>query len=203
VLRAELASLDRNVGPTVIPYVQESILLHHRDTRVAIPRAHLTDVFGLPGAERERWSGLLPISRRLLEPAAGSRRPRLIENDAELLVALFNRIGFAQRREREVGSWRVIGPAEAEGDGWQDWPAEHRVTREPVRIRFSIPAPGSPRDDAERLRRLAWREYQLTSRLSHDGLLRPRDLVEDELGTGLVYPRDDSYLRREGVLSEV
>ena len=38
------------------------------------------------------------------------------------------------------------------------------------------------------MRRLAEREYALTSRLHHPGILAPKDIVEDELGSGLVFP---------------
>ena len=33
------------------------------------------------------------------------------------------------------------------------------------------------------------------SRLAHESLLRPIDLVENDLGVGLVYPRDERYQR--------
>ncbi len=54
--------------------------------------------------------------------AAGHQRTRL--------PRVVEAAGFALRREREVGSWRLAGLALDEADDWQDWPAEHRVTRE-------------------------------------------------------------------------
>ncbi|MBT8227707.1 MAG: hypothetical protein KJO75_19725, partial [Dactylosporangium sp.] len=62
-------------------------------------------------------------------------------------------------------------------------------------IRFFVSKPGA--SDAERrgTRQLAEREYQLTSRLHHDAVLCPRDLVDDDLGVGLVYQRDDRFRR--------
>ena len=200
VLKDALREIDPTVSTRVIPWVQECVFLHHPDTRVALPPAHLTDLYGIDGQERR--SGLPSIRDRLLEPATDRLAPRLMQNDGQLLVALFRRIGLAQRREQEVGSWRIIGPAEAEGDGWQDWPAEQRIARDPVRIRFTVTPPGTSREDAERSRELVEREYRLTSRLSHDGLLRPRDLVEHELGVGLVYERDDSFRRLDLWLSD-
>ena len=200
VLKAALREIDPTVSSQVIPYVQECVFLHHPDTQVALPPAQLTDLYGIDGQERR--SGLPSVRDRLLEPATSAHAPRLVQNDAQLLVGLFRRIGFAQRREQEVGSWRLVGPAEAEGEGWQDWPAEHRIARDPARIRFTVMAPGTAREEAEQNRRLVEREYELTSRLSHDGLLRPRDLVEHELGVGLVYPRDDSFRRLDLWLSD-
>jgi serine/threonine protein kinase len=200
VLAAELRKLDATVSPRVIPYVQESVFLHHVDSVCALPPADRTDLFGIEGQERR--SGLPSIRARLMEPATTAHAPRLLHDDAQLLVALFNRIGFAQRREQEVGSWRLAGPAEAEGEGWQDWPAEQRIARTPARIRFTVSRPGTPREEAERDRRLVEREYDLTSRLSHDGLLRPVDLVEHELGVGLVYLRDADSRRLDLWLSD-
>lgn len=40
------------------------------------------------------------------------------------------------------------------------------------------------------MRRLAEREYALTARLHHPGILAPKDIVEDEFGSGLVFPYD-------------
>jgi hypothetical protein len=194
VITDALEQLQPGLDRREIPYIQHSVFLHAKNCRCALPPSDATDVFGLDG--REQQSGLPSITQRVLEPPSpGGGAPGLIRHD-DLLVKLFERIGFAQRREHEVGSWRLIGAPLAEGDGWQDWPAEHRLARrDEARIRFFVSRPGA--SDAERrgTRQLAEREYDLTSRLHHDSVLRPRDLVEDDLGVGLVYPRDDSFRR--------
>ena len=70
-------------------------------------------------------------------------------------------------------------PALDEGDGWQDWPAYHRVTREEhARIRFLVSPPGTSVDDQRRRRRIGEHEFRAVQALNHDGILRPRDLVE-------------------------
>ena len=176
-----------------IPYIQHCVFLHAASCRSALPPPDATDLFGLDGNERQ--SGLPSIAHRLLEPPQpGAPRPGLIRQD-DLLAALFERIGFALRREHEVGSWRLVGAPLAEGYGWQDWPAEHRIARDEARIRFFVSKPGASEVERRGIRQLAAREYTLTSRLHHDSVLRPRDLVEDDLGTGLVYPRDESFRR--------
>ena len=185
--------LQPGVAQREIPYVKECVFLHAPEGRVALAPADTTDLFGPDGHDRR--SGLPGISERLLEPVGPHAAPRLVAED-DLLAALFERIGFAVRRERQVGSWRLVGAPEAEGEGWQDWPAEHRVARDDkVRIRFFVTPPGATEAQRGATRQLVEREYKLTSRLHHDGLLRPRDLVEDELGVGLVYPRDESARR--------
>ncbi len=105
-------------------------------------------------------------------------------------------IGIVPRRQREVGSWIIDEQPLAEGDGWQDWPAFHRVaTTDRARIRFLITPPGAPDEDRRRRQRLAEHEFAIMSQLAHDGLVAPRDLVNADLGTGLVYPLDDRYQR--------
>ena len=45
------------------------------------------------------------------------------------------------------------------------------------------------------MRQVAEHEYRVMSRLANDRLLPPRDLVDDELGVGLVFPRDERLQR--------
>jgi serine/threonine protein kinase len=182
-----------------VPFVQEAVFLHHPQTRCVLPPASRIDLFGLDGKEAE--SGLPGISERLLEPTAPQQ---LVGAEADdLIPKLMARIGLVQRRQREVGSWMIDDAPVAEGRDWQDWPASHRVAgRERVRIRFHVTRPGAPEDDRRRMRLLAEHEYRIMSRLTHDGLLRPRDIVHNELGVGLVYPDDQAYQRLDLWLAE-
>ena len=83
-----------------------------------------------------------------------------------------------------------------EGEGWQDWPAFHRVaTTERGRIRFLVTPPGDTATERARIRQVAEHEYRIMSRLANDRLLRPRDMVDSELGVSLVYPLDDQFQR--------
>ena len=103
------------------------------------------------------------------------------------------RIGLVQRRERQAGSWVIEDEAIDSGDGWQDWLAYHNVVKQDrARIRFAVTAPSASDQVRADTRKVAEHEYRLMSRLQHDGLLRPRDIVESELGVGLVYPYDGS-----------
>lgn len=192
IVRA-LDEMERGLGRHAAPFVQECIFLHAPGGVCELPPGQRTDLFGLDGAAK---SGLPSIAARLLEPPDPSRgTPRLIEKDL-LAVKLFEKIGFALRREREVGTWRLIGPAASDGDGWQDWPAEHRVARaDRVTIRFFVSPAGASQSDRAAEQRLVEREYDLTHRLKHEGLLAPRDVVDDELGAGLVFDRDTGARR--------
>lgn len=184
MVKSALRDLSPQRALREVPWVQECVFLHAQDFRCALPPTDRTDLFGLDGQEVS--TGLPSIAQRLLEPTDGQPRG-LIDND-ELLVHLFERIGFGVRREREAGSWRLLGP-KGDGEGWQDWDAEHRILQsDAARIRFFVTPAGASDDDRRRRAALVKREYEVTKRLNHDGLVRPRDLVDDDLGVGLVYP---------------
>lgn len=177
---------------TVVPYVQESVFLHHPGLRCLLPPASQIDLFGLNGYENQ--TGLPGISERLLEPPTPQQS--VSAGRDEIIARLMGRIGFVQRRQREAGSWVIDEDALGEGDGWQDWPAFHRVaTTERARIRFLVTPPGATATTRARVRQVAEHEYRIMSRLAGDRLLRPRDLVDSDLGVGLVYTFDDRFQR--------
>ncbi|WP_322753651.1 BREX system serine/threonine kinase PglW [Frankia sp. Cas3] len=178
----------------ILPFVQESVFLHHPSLRCALPEPSRRDLFGLN--ERMATSGLPGISERLLEPP-DVRHPIPTRRD-EIIARLLEITGivYTPRRQREVGSWIIDGAPVEEGDGWQDWPAFHRIAAtDRARIRVSLVPDGAQASRRADMRRLADAEYQILSRLSHDGLETPRDLVDDELGVGLVYRWDNRFRR--------
>ena len=176
----------------VVPYVQESVFLHHPDIRCLLAPASRIDLFGLDGSENS--TGLPGISERLLEPA--TLQHSVGANRDDIIAALMKRIGIVQRRQREAGSWVIDEEPLGEGEGWQDWPAFHRVaTTSRGRIRFLVSPPGATATYRARLRQVAEHEYRIMSRLASDRLLRPQDMVDNDLGVGLVYPLDDRFQR--------
>ena len=183
-LASVLKSAAKKLGldERAVPFVKPAVFLHAQTTRCLLSDADKNDLFGIDG--RELQSNLPSIADLLLEPA---RRGPVNEHD---FLRVVDAAGFALRREREVGSWRLAGPALDEDDDWQDWPAEHRVTRQLARIHFFTTPKGASPSQVAGVRRLAEREYSLTARLLHPGILAPKDIVEDELGSGLVFPYD-------------
>lgn len=177
---------------TVVPFVQEAVFLHHPGLRCLLPPASRIDLFGLDGSENQ--TGLPGISERLLESATPQQSVGANRN--EIIAALMARIGVVQRRQREAGSWVIDEEPLGEGDGWQDWPAFHRVaTTERARIRFLVSPPGASATARAKVRQVAEHEYRIMSRLANERLLRPRDMVDNDLGVGLVYPQDERYQR--------
>ena len=177
---------------SVVPFVQESVFLHHSGLRCLLPMASRTDLFGLD--DEDGRTGLPGISDRLLE--AATPHQSVPSRRDETIVSLMARIGVVQRRQREAGSWVIDEEPLGEGDGWQDWPAFHRVaTTDRARIRFLVTSPGAPATERAKVRRVAEHEFRIMSRLPNERLLRPRDMVENDLGVGLVYPVDDQFQR--------
>ncbi|RLQ04570.1 BREX system serine/threonine kinase PglW [Micromonospora sp. BL1] len=175
----------------VIPFVQEAVFLHHPDLRCALGPSSAINLYGLDGRRTE--SNLTEISELVLEPAG---RRAIGPNQEHILVKLLERIGLVQRREREAGSWVIEDQAIDSDEGWQDWLAYHRVVQQDrARIRFRVLPPTAGQQERASARRIAEHEFRIMSRLQHDGLLRPRDLVESELGIGLVYPYDQQWQR--------
>src|SRR5260370_4568853 len=155
-----------------VPFVQECVFLHHPGLRCLLPPASRIDLFGLDGGEHQ--TGLPGISERLLEP--GPNQHAIGRNRDEIITALIARIGVVQRRQREVGSWVIDEEPLGEGDGWQDWPAFHRVaTTDRARIRFLVTPPGATAPTRAAVRRAAGHEYRIMSQLASDTLLRPTD----------------------------
>ncbi|WP_228266166.1 NERD domain-containing protein [Microlunatus elymi] len=114
----------RNAPPAyqVIPWVQESVFLHHPQLVSELSESSAMGLYGIDGLENH--SHLPGISELLLEP--GDQRHPIRET---VLAELMSRIGLVQRRQREAGSWVITEQAIAEGDGWQEWKAFHARVR--------------------------------------------------------------------------
>jgi len=197
-LRDELTHWAQETGfrvqdpRTVVPFVQECVFLHHPGLRCLLPMVSRTDLFGLDGQEAS--TGLPGISDRLIE--AATPQQSVGPNRDDIITALMARIGAVQRRQREAGSWVIDEDPLSEGDGWQDWPAFHRVaTTDRAKIRFLVTEPGASTTERAKVRRVAEHEFRTMSRLPNERLLRPRDMVENDLGVGLVYPIDERFQR--------
>lgn len=198
-LKDELLRLAKETGAqlgdvrTVTPYVQEAVFLHHPHFKCLLPMASRQDLFGPDGAQNS--SLLTGITERLLEPAESDAKFSIGTNRSDIIASLMKGIGAVQRRQREAGSWIIDEEPLDEGLGWQDWPAFQKVTQDRARIRFFVNPPGTSQGEADLRRQLAEHEYKVVSRLTHDGVITPRDIVDTEMGVGLVYPRDEKYQR--------
>ena len=173
----------------VVPFVQESVFLHHPRLQCELRPGSELGLYGIDGLQAT--SNLPGISELLLEPAD----PRQTMHE-RVLVQLMARIGLVQRREREAGSWVIQDQPIDEGEGWQEWMASHRVShRQRGRIRFQVLPPGASESERRRTTTIADHEFRMMGRLNHEAILKPTDLVDAELGVGLVYPFEDDWQR--------
>ncbi|MEX5296113.1 BREX system serine/threonine kinase PglW [Kocuria sp. CPCC 205268] len=176
----------------IVPYVKAEVFLHHPHVRVDLSEESKQNLWGLDATENV--SGLRGISSLILEePHNGTPIGR---NQEEILAELIERVGV-QRRERQYGSW-TLHASEVLGQGpdWLDLAASHSAVQDrQARIRIHLTPEGASKEDVRRRRQLAEHEFRLMSRLSHDGLMRPVDLLETDMGVGLVYDYDKDYQR--------
>lgn len=187
---ADEKGVSRDEVRAIVPFVKESVFLHHTEFQCQLPEESRQDLFGLDGDDQR--SGLPGISELVFAPP---RRDTITENRELLLVELMNRIGLVARREREIGSWRIQENPIAEGPDWQDWAADHVHTGERARVRFAIVDPSASEAVRAEQARVVRHEFAMLQRLSHDGIIRPRDYVTGEMGDGIAYPDDDGSER--------
>ncbi|WP_430297721.1 BREX system serine/threonine kinase PglW [Sinomonas sp. B1-1] len=183
-----------NVPPAreVIPFIQESVFLHHPNLVCELSESSSINLFGLD--ETEKTSNLPGISDLLLEEPYANNA--IGGNKEQILAALMKRIGLVPRREREAGSWIIEEGALDQGNGWQDWRGYHKVAKDDlVRIRFLVTSPNAPQSEQNTQHKIAENEHRVLRQLNHDGILKTRDLVESDLGVGLVYDFSDTTQR--------
>lgn len=198
---AEGQGVDLSQERWAVPYVREAVFLHHPDLHSHLQGSAALGIFGLPGHERQM--NLPAITDRLFE---GPRNPRyeIGDNSAWALTEVMTRIGLGAKREPTAGSWSLIG-ALADGEDWQDWEASHQLVQDRrARIRFHFAPEGASEQARLAAMKVAENEFRVLQPLQHDGLLRPDEVVDSELGRGLVYPWDpkaerlDLWLARRG-----
>lgn len=141
----------------VVPFVQESVFLHHPDLRCALSSSSMINLYGLD--DHVSQSHLTGISELVLEPAG---RRAIGPNQEHILVKLLERIGLVQRREREAGSWVIEDQAIDSDEGWQDWLAYHRVVQQDrARIRFRVLPPTASQQERGSAPQIAEHEFRI------------------------------------------
>lgn len=171
----------------VIPFIQEAVFLHHPNLVVELPEQDRRDLYGLPDSEAR--SGLASIT----DLFTGTPRHGTPPNDA--VTAQIIALTGLRPHHREAGSFILDDHPLEDGPGWQDWLGTHKLLQSRRRIRFRTVPEGSSDEAHRRVRRIAEHEVRVMQHLSHDSVLRPEDLVDSDLGPGLVYPYDRAWQR--------
>jgi len=105
-------------------------------------------------------------------------------------------------KHRQVGDYR-LGKLLAEGEGFQDWEAQHvsiETVHRRVRI-YTVATASSPEARATRVRQ-ARREFEVLEGIDHPGILKVKDYKETDLGPALVFDHDPKAIRLDHLLRD-
>jgi hypothetical protein len=101
-----------------------------------------------------------------------------------------------------VGDYR-LGKLLAEGEGFQDWEAQHVSIETCTAACASTPWPraSSPEARANRVRQ-ARREFEVLEGIDHPGILKVKDYKDTELGPALIFDHDPKAVRLDHLLRD-
>lgn len=105
-------------------------------------------------------------------------------------------------KHRQVGDYK-LGKLLAEGEGFQDWEAQHvsiETVHRRVRI-YTVATASNPEARATRVRQ-ARREFEVLEGIDHPGILKVKDYKETELGPALVFDHDPKAVRLDHLLRD-
>ena len=105
-------------------------------------------------------------------------------------------------KHRQVGDYK-LGKLLAEGDGFQDWEAQH-VSIETVhrRVRIYTVATASSPEIRTARARSARREFEVLQGIDHPGILKAWEYKDAELGPALVFDHDPKAVRLDHLLRD-
>ena len=105
-------------------------------------------------------------------------------------------------KHRQVGDYK-LGKLLAEGEGFQDWEAQH-VSIETVhrRVRIYTVATASSPDIRAARARMARREFEVLQGIDHPGILKAWEYKDAELGPALVFDHDPKAVRLDHLLRD-
>jgi serine/threonine protein kinase len=183
------------------PWVEPVIFLSKVRPPLKIDAATRTHVFlrGRPGHETD--DGIVAALTGGLAGAFPSRTP-IDANAARAIARAIEQSGIRPSlREKRVGDYE-LGLMLAEGEGWQDFAAEHVSLKVQRRVRIYPYAIAASSDARARLGRLAAREFQILEGVEHPGILRVLDFRETDRGPALIFEHDPSARRLDHLLRD-
>jgi serine/threonine protein kinase len=193
-----------------LPFFHAAVFLSDPQVRLRLDERGRIGTYSRPTDDRSLRPGVPDLVTALVDVApqehaqlkAGRRVDRPM---AAVLAEAMKQAGIRpSNRLRTVGGFR-LGELLADGPGFQDFAGQHETVasrRRRVRIYAAPQNAGDPR--REQLRRAARREHELLEGLHHQGILRPQDYVEHDLGPALVldaepdWPTLDQWLADHG-----
>lgn len=200
-LSSVLKDLARQAGASAhtVPFIEEAIVLHGRNSQVQLDRFGAESVWALNGYGVQGLAPDRTLSVLLAQPAT---RDAIDLPRARQLDALMNAAGLMPRpRQRMIGQYALDSSEPlGEGPGWQDFLVTHPRAKTKHRIRLFPYPKGASRDVRHALDTRAEREFRLTFGIAHPGIIGPSEFLTPEEGPALVFAHDadevslDEYL---------
>lgn len=185
-------------------FLQPVVFLSDPTLRVALDDGGRQHVYG-PDSEDPDQPNDLPGIVRLFNAFDVARGRRVDTPLSAAIAKAMEQAGIRESRRLQKAGQYELGELLDEGEGWQEFRAEHptaRGIRRRIRIYQTEAATSS--DEREALRRAADREFRILRGIEHPGIERPLELVESSRGPALVFedrataPRLDHWLAEHG-----
>jgi Nuclease-related domain len=199
-----LASLLKHYGQqsgkrTKIPFIRAAIFHHATNMRARLDEVGRQWVYGLQANRQSGLPGILP----LLTQQPTDQHALVDRTRAREIVGLVDGAGIRPSiADRTVLQLLLNPKSYAEGPGWQDYLAVHKLDATVVRrVRFYLTSKASP-DDRDIIQRAAEREFRLLQGIHHPGLAHATDLVDHEFGPAVIFEHDPDAVRFDHWLAE-
>ncbi|WP_344714535.1 protein kinase domain-containing protein [Microbacterium terregens] len=186
--------------PYTVPFVNEAVVLHGRDSKVRLDQFGAEHVWALDSFRVRGLAADAQFSQLLAQTASHP----IDGTQAKAIDALMDAAGLMPRaKQRMIGQYALdSGEPLGDGPGWQDYLVTHPVAGTKRRIRLFPYPKGADRETRAAVDLRARREFRLTDGIDHPGIIGPRELLTPEEGAALVFAHDadelslDEYLTR-------
>lgn len=184
---------------TRVPFIRSAIFLHAATMRASLDEVGRQHVYGLATNPK---SGL-PSILELLTQKPVDQRDLVDRGRAREIVALIEAAGIRPSvAGRSINQLRLEPQPYAEGPGWQDYLAKHKLDEKLIRrVRFYLTSKVSA-DERDTIQRAAEREFRLLLGIHHAGIAHASDLVDHEFGPAVIFEHDGDAVRFDHWLAE-
>ncbi len=183
-------------------FVRAVVFLSDATLKVGLDELGRTDVYGPdPEGDTAQANDLPGIVSRLTHVDANSRR-RIDRPLSSAIAKAMDQAGVRQSQAlRQAGHYHLERLV-TEGEGWQDFVAQHPLTRDQRRIRLYLTSRAQTEDEKRALARAAEREYRFLKGIDHPGIDRPVEVIANPQGPALVFDHDPDSQQLDHYLTE-
>jgi serine/threonine protein kinase len=182
-----------------VPFIRAAVFLHAPGSRSRLDEFGRQRIYGLHDDPR---SGLPSILDLLTQQPTG-QRDIIDRARAREIIAMIEACGIRPSVAGRTVQGLLLQPRPyAEGPGWQDYLAGHKIDTSLVRrVRFYLTSKASA-DERDVIARAAEREFRLLQGIHHPGIVHATDLVHHELGPAVIFEHDPDSVRFDHWLAQ-